>query len=275
MFLGRMAKVWIDGQERGRLAMGKDMRHRGVISVLLLLGWATHLAASIPISIVNNLPGTFVDISNAGTLLSIPSDGSTVVSSGGVGNLLFPPGNIVVAENGGLGFQNPPDNNLPPVNTPIPSVTIFGGGQAILGYYSNIMACPGKMGGVYQATTSTSEIIQYHGMCVPGALRGGNPDLVDFEIKIFNNPIPAPGIFAQIIYADIQRPGPNGGAIATIGYQDDALGNNDFQWSFNTAGSVMDGTVLSIVPEPASAILVALLGWVLARRPDRTRRISR
>src|ERR1043166_5842435 len=118
---------------------------------LLVAAAAIQSVQATPITIVDNLPGTFIDISSTGTPLNIPSDGSVVVSSDGIGNSLFPAGNIVVGENGGLGFQNPPNNNLPPANAPIPDVATFGGGQAILAYYDNISACPGKMGGVFKA----------------------------------------------------------------------------------------------------------------------------
>jgi len=48
------------------------------------------------------------------------------------------------------------------------------------------------------------------------------------------------------VYDDIQQPLPNGGESATIGYQAGGFGN-DVTWSLNTASSVSNGTVLSLV----------------------------
>ncbi|MDQ2985544.1 MAG: PEP-CTERM sorting domain-containing protein [Armatimonadota bacterium] len=76
--------------------------------------------------------------------------------------------------------------------------------------------------------------------------------------------------FAQFIYDDIQGTGWQGGTSATIGYMDGPSGantGNNMQWSFNTAGSVSNGTVISIIPEPGTFLAIgAGLGLLLLRR---------
>jgi hypothetical protein len=65
-----------------------------------------------------------------------------------------------------------------------------------------------------------------------------------FQVQIFENANPG---HAQFVYTDVDflDPAYDNGASATIGYQ--AGGHlNDVQWSFNTAGSVQAGTVLTL-----------------------------
>jgi len=258
------------------------MRPRIGVCGILVVSLAAR-AVAIPISIVDNLPGTYIDISSTGTLLTPTSDGSVTDSTSGIGNALFPAGALIVAENGGISFGTPASTSLAATNDPIPSVNAFGGSQAILGYWDDLIqpggsfaalqTCPGKTGGIFRAVSGTTLVVQYRNVCVRSSqLSGPDPSQIDFEIQVFDSPIPAPGIFAQILFADIQRPVPDGGASATIGYQDGGLGNNDFQWSSNTAGSVMDGTVLSIVPEPSTGVFAGLVfsGLILVRRRNRS-----
>ena len=74
----------------------------------------------------------------------------------------------------------------------------------------------------------------------------------------------------DLIFEDIEQPGVEGGVGATIGYQDGGAGFGDFQWSFNTAGAVANGTVLSLVltdSVPATSewtLFIMLIGLLVA-----------
>ncbi len=69
-----------------------------------------------------------------------------------------------------------------------------------------------------------------------------------------------------MIYADVEQPRADGGGSATIGYQDGGAGFNSVEWSFNTSGAVSNGTVLSLIPEPTSLLLVIIGGLAAGRR---------
>ena len=92
----------------------------------------------------------------------------------------------------------------------------------------------------------------------------GTSDTATFQLQVHNTGTGTG--FAQLLYRDVTSPRANLGALATIGYQDGSGGSfNDAQWSFNTA-SVDNGVVLTLVPEPASLILLGLGGLALIRR---------
>lgn len=226
-------------------------------------------ALAVPITIVDNLPGTFIDIAQTGTRLNIPSDGSAVTVMP-IGNFVLPAGNIVVGENGGIGFRNPPSNVLTAINSPISSNDAFGCGEALLPAWDDTDGAPGagKQGGVMTLLASSDRYVVQYNQVAHGTSFLGAPPTATFQVQIFSDPIGPQGIIAQFIYSDILQPSFNGGASATIGFQDcGGDGFNDVQWSFNQPGAVTNGTVLSlIVPEPATMSLLALAGALLARR---------
>jgi hypothetical protein len=234
---------------------------------------------AVPITIVDTLAGTLEDISGDGVDFSIPTDSSVSFTSI-AGNLVLPAGNIVVAENGGIAIGTPPSTSLSPTNATIPSLGAFGNGQAILDYWDDLdsidpdlllmATCTGSKNPSYtRAVRPTQTIVRSRRCRRGGSILGTGFDEVETQIQIYANPGPF-GILAQIFYIKVGDPIPDGGASATIGYQDGGSGNNDFQWSFDTAGSVADGTILSIVPEPATASLMVgaiMVGLVRTRRP--------
>ena len=195
------------------------------------------LAHGQELDIVDNLAGIFEDIS-ASTPLVLGNDEELVVGTT-IGNVVFPAGSVVVADNGGVAFRNPPTTDLAPANEPIPSTAAFGGGQALLVYWDDF---DDKDGDVFFSQKTGDLIIQWHNRLLGGAQTG----TARVQLKVFGNIGPS-GIVAQLIFDDIQQPGVEGGVGATIGYQDGGAGFGDFQWSFNTAGAVADGTVLSLV----------------------------
>lgn len=232
-------------------------RAPAIITLVSFLVVASNSPATM-LQIVDNIPGTFIDISGTSSPLSLADDGEAIISTS-IGNDVFPAGSIVVANNGGVGFRSPPSNDLAPVNEPIPSINAFGGGQAALVFWDDI---DDKNGDVYVEQNSSGLIIQWNQQIL-----SANPiATVTFQLRIFTQAeVELTGIVAQYVFSDITEVG--GGASATIGYQDGGAGFGDFQYSFDTAGAVASGTVLSLtIPEPATIAFLAIGSTVVLRR---------
>lgn len=235
-----------------------------VITVAVLAGASS--AYGQRLRIVDNIPGVFEDISDRPPL-DIGDDGEVEISTS-VGDFVFPFGVAVIANNGGVGFGVLPDTNLAPDNETIPSLAAFGGGQAVLVYWDDL---DDKDGDVFFSEDTGELIVQWHNRRL-----GSGQGTVRCQLKIPHNAGPF-GVVAQLIFDDVQQPGVDGGAGATIGYQDGGAGFEDFQWSFNTAGAVSNGLVLTfIVHEPlpsasawgmvVMAMALLIVGTILARR---------
>jgi hypothetical protein len=216
-------------------------------------------------TITNDLPAVvgFVDLAtNGGTpVVPAPSDDSehNIVTT--VGNLLFPAGNVRIA-NDGVVISGITAGDVASTNAAIPAsgfpVGIPAGAAAILPWWQDL--CPG--GGppspaiLWKETAGVLYIewIAEANVCT-------NSSDVTFEIQVFANPAPgAPWI--QILYPDtvfhsgfpLPPPFPdvppdpcNGGACATIGYVAGSPVASNAQWAHNLA-SVTNGAVLSIFP---------------------------
>lgn len=233
------------------------MRSVLFLSALVLSAGLTTVARAQPLTIVSDQPGTFIDISVTGTDLTLNDDDEASINPG-IGNAVFPVGSIVVGNNGGIGFPSVGgQNELAPLNQPIPSGSAFSGRQSLLPYWDDLegddfgsLARGGKNGSVrWQVLIIFGGpvlIIQWDRPTV-SALPTGVADTVRFQIQIYDGVAAAPGaVYARMIYEDIDDPTPNGGASATIGYQNGGAGFNDVQWSFNTAGAVNNGKVLTL-----------------------------
>jgi len=220
---------------------------------------AALLAASAPaeLFIVDTEPGTFIDISESGTGLGISGDEETPINTP-ISNAVFPGGEVWVGNNGALGFGELPDTNLPAVNEPISNNAAFGGGQALCGFWDDI---DNTYGDIYYENREDVLIVQWNQKQF-----ADSTDTVTFQLQIFADGRGSNPIYAQMIYADVEQPRADGGGSATIGYQDGAAGFNSVQWSFNTSGAVSNGTVLSLIPEPASLLLVIIGGLAGGRR---------
>ncbi len=215
-------------------------------------------------------PGTFIDISATGTVLSIDAD-ETVVITTTKGNRLLPAGRLVVGYNGAVGYGATPSDFLTDVNAPIdtvlntPNPGVFGGGRATLMAHDN----PGTRAAVTQIIyeeLTDRVVIMYNDIPI-------GDTTISYQLQIFDPPIgldpPREECFAQYLFADIERPPAFGGAIFTIGYQDGVGGtNNNVQWSFNTQFAVRNGSILTLcTPAPGSlAGLVLGAAAVLRRR---------
>lgn len=232
-------------------------------NLLLTFALLVSTANAATLDIVDTLPGTFIDISTTGINLGIAGD-DEVIWTTAISNLVFPAGDIVIGNNGGLGFGDVPDPNLAPLNAEIPSAAAFGAGQAVLGFWDDI---GNTLGNVYlEEFPGDRLIVQWDGKGFDDDPGGGT---ITFQIQIFDNVRRGVPIYTQIIYADVEQPRAGGGASATIGYQDGGAGFNDVQWSYNTAGAVSNGTVLSLIPEPTGLVLLAAGALAASRRRAR------
>lgn len=246
--------------------MGQRSR---AIAVFCVLGLAGATRATT-LSIVNDRPGAFTDISTTGTPLNLGADGATEITAT-VGNDVFSAGTVCIANEGVVGYNIPAvDCGASDANEPIPSLAVMGGGQvAVVGWddidndVGNVYVQQSLLRGPGGGRVGSVLIIQWHNREF-----GGSTDTSRFQLQVFDPPLVLGGdeVFAQFIYDDIEQPRAGGGASMTIGYQDGGAGFNDVQWSFNTPNAVANGTVLSIVPEPATGLLLAAGALALLRR---------
>lgn len=211
------------------------------------------VAVADSVQIVSDIPGDFIDIADSGTKLPIGDEGEAQITTE-IGNSLLPSGNVVIANNGGVGFD-PPDMNLAPSNGEVPSQDAFGGGQALLPYWDDI---GNDVGGVYYEEMDDRLIVQWENRFI--STSEGRSGFITFQLQVFDRS-EAGNPYFQFIYEDMAAAGY--GASATIGYQDGGAGANDDEWSRDTSGAIADGTVLTALPEPSSLALLAgaLLAW--------------
>ncbi len=223
-------------------------------STMFMLGTSSTESLAQSMVVVDDVPGSFVDISSSQPL--VIGDDEEIEIGTTIGNFVFPPGVIVVANNGGVAFRDPPSNDLAPVNQPIPSSAAFGGGQAVLVYWDDL---DDKDGDVFLVQEKGRLIVQWHNRPLVANPTG----TVRFQLQIHEDPGPS-GVVAQLIFADIEQTGAEGGLSATIGYQDGGAGFGNAQWSFNTPSAVTDGRVLSlVVSEQQGNPVPAASGWAM------------
>ena len=138
----------------------------------------------------------------------------------------------------------------------IPSTEAFENDQTLLPFWSDIDTESGLRGEIYWDQIGDVLIFQWQDVGF-----AEQTDTATFQIKVFGSENPA---LAQFIYKDIEQFYPDGGRVATIGYQDGKDGFfNTVQWSFDEENAVGDDTVLSLVapaaiPEPTTFALMGL-----------------
>lgn len=183
--------------------------------------------------------GTFIDITEIGTLVVLGDDGEERIDiETFLGNFIFRPGAVVVGLNGGINFGVETVRDLAPVNEKIPSDEAFGGSQAGIVYWDDIDDKEGDV--FFYRPKGEPLIVQWNW----GDFDGAGTTL-RIQIQVFEN-FASTGIYAQFIY-ELDPPGNGAGSSATIGYQDGVSGFPDVQFSFNAEGAVGDGTVLSLL----------------------------
>ena len=210
-------------------------------------------AANAQVSWSTSVPGTWIDISTTGTPLGLSDDGEVDIPTT-VGNAVFGAGVARVGNNGAVRFAGT-GLSLSFSNAPIPSNSMFSGGQALALFWDDIDS---DTGNVYWQEIGGTLIIQWEDR----PFFPNTPDHITAQMQVHSS---GPAL-AQFLYRNVEGTRPGGGASATIGYQDGGVGFGDAQWSFNTAGSVSNGMILSLVPAPGAAVLLGLGGLVATRR---------
>ncbi len=217
-------------------------------------------SASAAVQIVNNRPGTFVDIKDTGLPLNLHGDLSAAVTTT-IGNSVFPAGRVVIANNGGIGFD-PTDDFLDPNPEAIPSNRAFGGSKCLLPYWSDI---GNHVGNVYVEEVNSVLVIQWDHKKFEGF---PNAAAVTFQVQIRGTV--QDDIVAQMLYQTIEEGPAFGGANGGVGYQDGIGGSlNDVQYAVGEAFSVSDLEVLTVLAPSPGTGLVTLLGLGLLTRRRR------
>jgi hypothetical protein len=195
------------------------------------------------VSIVDNVPGKYVDVSSVSTYINLGDDGQTDFITN-IGNAVLPAGLINISNNGAVSWGQ--SGVVAFTNGGIPSGNLGGGGQSLAVYWDDLFTyargANERPDGVYVAERAGVLYITWR----LGHFEAGGNGLV--QLQVFSS---GP-VYAQYVYRDVDFANANfsNGASATVGYQSGGSGSN-VQWSFNEAGAITPDLVLSIV-EPTT-----------------------
>ncbi len=198
-----------------------------------------------PVTIVDNLPGTWIDISTTGTPLSLADDGEADIPTT-IGNTVLAAGIARVGSNGAVRFDGSA-LDLGFANQPIPSTAAFNSERTLMPFWDDVDTDGGLEGEIYYQETGGVLVIQWEAVeFFPGG--SGGVDTATFQIQV---PSGAGPVVAQYLYESVDSFRADGGASATIGFQSgDVGGYDDNEWSFDLPGAVMNGTVLTVLASP-------------------------
>lgn len=221
-------------------------------------------AASGQVVIVNNVSGSFVDISTTGTPLNLTDDGQTTITSG-ILSQFFGTNVVTVSNNMAVGFGPLAASGAAgPVNTPIPSGNLFGGQQSVAVLWDNPGPGTGGLSNVFYQEFSDSYVIQWN------MLPKGDPNsTATMELQVFGGAARRGEVYAQWLFQDVEQAGVRN--VGTIGYQSGIdTQRNSVQWSFNDVEAIQDGTVLTLTLAPTPGALMVFAGLLpLSRRRRR------
>lgn len=244
------------------------MRIKALLSALVVAGF-TGIASANNVMIVNNIAGTFTDISGTGTALNLGDDTSANIAAT-VSNTLLAAGQVTVSNNGGVAWGGTGTPILAFTNASLlTGAAAFGSQrQALLPYWDDMDS---ELGNVYWQEIGGVLIVQWDRR--PHFPGSSTANTGTFQLKVFNGADGVATPWAQYLYSDLDWGSAsfNDGASATIGYQAAADGTKDVQWAFNTPGSVTGGVVLSLVqvPAPGALALLGMAGLIGSRRRRR------
>jgi hypothetical protein len=219
----------------------RDRRHYRLSSAIAATAGLALSAAALaqPFSVVSNLPGTFNDIGPTGTTITTGDDSSVAFTSS-VTNALITSPSLFACTNGmitDINFAAFTNGTLP----------VSGVTRGLFPYWDDLYADtasvpPGavKHKAVVEGGVNV-EIVQWdHVRTFAG---GAGSAQGTFQAKIFQT---GP-VLAQYIYPDVSfsGTGSENGVSATVGVQWSATGSCTY--SMNTANSIPNGTVVSVV----------------------------
>ncbi|MFA6044270.1 MAG: hypothetical protein WC718_04750 [Phycisphaerales bacterium] len=229
------------------------------IAAAVTVGLAS--AAFGQVVIVNDMAGTFVDISTTGTPLNLTDDGQVTINSGII-SAFFGTNVVTVSNNMAVGFGNfAAANTAGPVNTPIPSPALFGGGQSVAVLWDNPGPGTGGLSNVFYQEFADSYVIQWN--MLP---KGDSGSTATMELQVFGGAARRDNVFAQFLYADVEQSGVRN--VGTIGYQSGIdTQRNSVQYAFNDVEAIQNGTVLTLTLAPSPGALLVFAGVLpFARR---------
>lgn len=237
---------------------------RILFGTLALLGMVASTHADV-LSIVTDRPGTFTDISGSGTFIDSTDDSEhNIVTT--VGNTAFPAGNVRIGNNGvalagvttgEIGFTNA---DILAVGNPS-GIPTNGGG--LLPLWDDHIPTAEADSGIYWQEIGNTLIIQWNKedhFSAPGT------GTITFQLQVFGGAT-GTATRAQYIYSDLfysDGATVNNAGSATIGYVTGTLPHNNVATSFNTV--IDPSTVYSLIPEPASLLLLSVGALGLLRR---------
>jgi hypothetical protein len=242
-----------------------------MFSTRIIAALALCALAGAQTTITNTLPAVlgYLDLMTNGgtTVVPPPSLGSehNIVTT--VGNFLFPPGDVRIA-NDGVAIAGTTAGDVSSTNVAIPAAGFPAGlpvgAAAILPWWDGL--CPtGIPGSIWWKQAAGVLYIEWIG---ESRFVFCDINVIKFEIQVFESPGPGAPLI-QILYPDTEfftgiLPPPfpqsdpcNNGACATIGYV--GLFGSNVQWSHNTS-SVPSGSVLSILGFPMGLTASSPLG---------------
>ncbi|MDG1050875.1 MAG: hypothetical protein P8M11_00625 [Planctomycetota bacterium] len=198
-----------------------------------------------PVTIVDNLPGTYIDISTTGTPLSLSDDGEVDIPTT-IGNTVLAAGIARVGSNGAVRFDGT-GAELGYTNQPIPSTAAFNSDRTLMPFWDDFDTDGGLEGEIYYQETGGVLVIQWEAAeFFPGGT--GGIDTATFQIQVPSGTGP---IIAQYLYQSVDSFRADGGASATIGFQSgDPGGYDDVEYSFDSPGAVNNTTVLTVLASP-------------------------
>ena len=200
-----------------------------------------------PVTIVDNLPGTWIDIATTGTPLSLSDDGEVDIPTT-VGNNVLAAGIARVGSNGAVRFDGA-GLDLGYTNQPIPSFQAFNSDRTLMPFWDDIDTDSGVEGEIYYQEVGGVLVIQWEAVeFFPGGTLG--IDTATFQIQVPSGTGP---VVAQYLYESVDSARADLGSSATIGFQSgDVGGYDDVEWGYNLPGAVLNGTVLTVLAAPGA-----------------------
>ena len=234
-------------------------------------------------TIVNNIPGTYVDISAlpgaVGLTNGVTADDVSYVINSSVTNSVFASTTVRVCTNGFLQFGGAAGSTTwtnvtiaAGTNSPVGTATT----QALMPYWDDMrfraatgdelywIEGPAESFGL-PAALGNVLIIQWNAVGHYDATAGGSDFSVgdgSYQVQIYSNVVN--NVAAQMLYSDVvwDNPAMDNGVSATVGFAAGTTGGpqslSNVLYSFNQAGSITNGMVLSLTtataPYPPTAI---------------------